>query len=137
MNIPLIDRSNYLKGLFITAKLDRQLTSKEKKLLKKFSDELGFANDFYDETVRGLLSNKYIAEDPIIFSDKTIAKSFIRDAVRLVYADGMVSNIEIDWLKQTASVNSIEEDFINNEIKLNENPSKLLINKDLALFSII
>jgi len=137
MNIPLIDRSNYLKGLFITAKLDRQLTGKEKEMLKKISDKLGFANDFYDETVRGLLSNKYIAEDPIVFSDKIIAKSFIRDAVRLVYADGMVSNIEINWLKQTASVNAIEEDFIKNEIKLNENPSKLLINKDLALFSIL
>jgi hypothetical protein len=137
MNIPLIDRSNYLKGLFITAKLDRQLTSKEKELLKKFSDKLGFANDFYDETVRGLLSNKYLAEDPIIFSDKTIAKSFIRDAVRLVYADGQVSGTEIEWLKKTASANAIEDEFIKNEIKLNENSSKLLLNNDFALFSII
>jgi len=137
MNIPLIDRSNYLKGLFITAKLDRQLTEKEKEILKKISDKLGFAKDFYDETIRGLLSNKYIVEDPIIFSNKTIAESFIRDAVKLVYADGMVSNIEIDWLKETASANRINEDFIKNEIKLNENSPKLLLNSDMALFSII
>jgi uncharacterized tellurite resistance protein B-like protein len=137
MNIPLLDRSNYLKGLFITAKLDKQLTEKEKEILRKISDKLGFAQDFYDETIRGLLSNKYLAEDPIIFSDINIAKSFIRDAVRLIYSDGQVSETEIGWVKRTAAVNSVEEEFMNNEIELNEKSSKHLINNDLALYSII
>ena len=137
MNIPLLDRSNYLKGLFITAKLDRQLTEKEKEILKKISDKLGFAKDFYDETIRGLLSNKYLAEDPIIFSDQNIAKSFIRDAIRLVYSDGQVAGNEIEWLKKTASANNIEDEFVKEEIKLNESSSKPLINSDFALFSII
>ena len=137
MNIPLLDRSNYLKGLFITAKLDRQLTEKEKEILKKISNKLGFAEDFYDETVRGLLSNKYIAEDPIIFSNQSIAKSFIRDAVRLVYSDGQVSGTEIEWIRKTAIANDIEDEFFKNEIKINESSSKPLINSDFALFSII
>ena len=137
MNIPLLDRSNYLKGLFITAKLDRQLTEKEKEILKKISDKLGFAKDFYDETIRGLLSNKYLAEDPIIFSDQNIAKSFIRDAIRLVYSDGLVAGNEIEWLKKTASANNIEDEFVKEEIQLNESSSKPLINSDFALFSII
>ena len=137
MNIPLLDRSNYLKGLFITAKLDRQLTEKEKESLKKISDKLGFAKDFYDETIRGLLSNKYLAEDPIIFSDQNIAKSFIRDAIRLVYSDGLVAGNEIEWLKKTASANNIEDEFVKEEIQLNESSSKPLINSDFALFSII
>lgn len=137
MNIPLLDRSNYLKGLFITAKLDRQLTENEKVILKKISDKLGFATDFYDETIRGLLSNKYLAEDTIIFSDQTIAKSFISDAIRLVFSDGSDTKNEIEWLRKTASANLIEEDFIENEIKLNQNQSKILINNDFALFSII
>ena len=137
MNIPLLDRSNYLKGLFITAKLDRQLTEKEKEILKKISDKLGFATDFYDETIRGLLSNKYLAEDPIIFSDQNIAKSFIRDAIRLVYSDGQVAGNEIEWLKITASANNIEDEFVKEEIQLNESSSKPLINSDFALFSII
>ena len=63
MNIPIIDRSNYLKGLFITAKLDKELTDKEKDILKKISDKLGFASDFFQETIRSLLSNKYINEE--------------------------------------------------------------------------
>lgn len=137
MNIPLLDRSNYLKGLFITAKLDRQLTDKEKEILKKISDKLGFANDFYEETVRGLLSNKYLAEDPIIFSNQTIAKSFISDAVKLIYSDGKVGESEINWLKKTAIANQVEEDFVKKEIKQTENTSRLLINSDFALFSIL
>lgn len=138
MNIPLLDRSNYLKGLFITAKLDRQLSEKEKEILKKISDKLGFAKDFYDETVRGLLSNKYLAEDPIVFSDQNIAKSFVSDAVKLIYADGRVTESEIDWLKKTAKANLIDDDFLKNEIKISESSPKLLINNnDFALFSII
>lgn len=136
MNIPLLDRSNYLKGLFITAKLDRQLSENEKEILKKFSDKLGFAKDFYDETVRGLLSNKYLAEDTIIFSDKNIAKSFISDAVKLIFSDGSDTQKELEWLRKIASANMIEDDFIDNQINLIKHQPKLL-SSDFALFSII
>lgn len=136
MNIPLLDRSNYLKGLFITAKLDRQLSENEKEILKKFSDKLGFAKDFYDETVRGLLSNKYLAEDTIIFSDKNIAKSFISDSVKLIFSDGSDTQKELEWLRKIASANMIEDDFIDNQINLIKHQTKLL-SSDFALFSII
>lgn len=136
MNIPLLDRSNYLKGLFITAKLDRQLSENEKEILKKFSDKLGFAKDFYDETVRGLLSNKYLAEDTIIFSDKNIAKSFISDSVKLIFSDGSDTQKELEWLRKIASANMIEDDFIDNQINLIKHQPKLL-SSDFALFSII
>lgn len=136
MNIPLLDRSNYLKGLFITAKLDRQLSENEKEILKKISDKLGFAKDFYDETVRGLLSNKYLGEDTIIFSDKNIAKSFISDAVKLIFSDGSDTQKELEWLRKIASVNMIEDDFIDNQINQVKHQSKLL-SSDFALFSII
>lgn len=137
MEVPLIDRSNYLKGLFITAKLDKQLSNKEKEILKKISDKLGFAKDFYDETTRGLLSNKYLTEDPIIFSDKAIAETFLRDAIRLIFCDGSDTKNELAWLKKTASANLIEGEFINNEISLYRNANKPPIVNDFALFSII
>lgn len=137
MSIPLLDRSNYLKGLFITAKLDHQLSEKEKEILKKLSDKLGFAKDFYNETIRGLLSNKYLSEDPIKFSDQAIAKSFISDAIKLAYADGRVTENEIEWLKKTARINLIGEDYLKKEIMLNQGSSKILTNFEFALFSII
>jgi hypothetical protein len=137
MNIPLIDRSNYLKGLFITAKLDKELSQKEKDILKKISNKLGFATDFYDETVRSLLSNKYIKEEPIIFSDKEIAKSFINDAIKLACSNNVVTEEEINWLKNTALANNLDSEIVEKEFKLYQESPGSFLRKDFALFSII
>ncbi len=137
MNIPIIDRSNYLKGLFITAKLDKELTDKEKDILKKISDRLGFASDFFHETVKSLLTNKYIIEEPIIFSDQEIARSFIKDAVKLASVNGLVTEAEIDWLKKTADINKISSNFVEKEFNTVKETPRSLIGSEFALYSII
>ena len=137
MNIPIIDRSNYLKGLFITAKLDKELTDKEKDILKKISDRLGFASDFFHETVRSLLTNKYIIEEPIIFSHQEIARSFIKDAVKLATVNGLVTEAEIDWLKNTADLNKITSNFVEKEFSTAKETPRSLLGSDFALYSII
>lgn len=137
MNIPLLDRSNYLKGLFITAKLDKQLSQKEKDLLKQISDKLGFASDFFNETTRSLLNNKYIKEEPITFSAKEIAISFINDAIKLACCNNVVTNAEINWLKEIATVNQVDKDIIDKELKEYKETPKSFFGKEFALFSII
>ncbi|WP_290661415.1 hypothetical protein [Ignavibacterium sp.] len=137
MQIPVQDRSNYLKGLFITAKLDKQLNQTEKDILKKISDKLGFAKDFFEETIRGLLANKYLSEEPIKFSDKKIAESFINDAIRLACADGQVTDSETSWLKKTAEINGISYDEVENKIKMYIEKPSLIKSTDFALMSII
>ena len=116
MNIPQIDRSNYLKGLLITAKVDKKLTDTEKKIIKKFSDKLGFSSDFYEETINNLLGNEYINEDPIVFSNTKIAKSFIQDGLNLALIDDELSDVEMNWLVATAKVNSIDENWVNKKL---------------------
>lgn len=137
MNIPIIDRSNYLKGLFITAKLDKELTDKEKDILKNISDKLGFASDFFQETIRSLLSNKYIIEEPIIFSNQEIARSFIKDAVQLAYVNDRVTEAEISWLKNTADVNNLNNGFVEKEFNSVKETPRSIIGSDFALYSII
>lgn len=137
MNIPIIDRSNYLKGLFITAKLDKELTDKEKDILKKISDKLGFASDFFQETIRSLLSNKYIIEEPIIFSDQEIARSFIKDAVKLACVNDLVTEAEISWLKKTADVNNISIEFVEKEFSSFKETPRSILGSEFALYSII
>jgi hypothetical protein len=137
MNIPIIDRSNYLKGLFITAKIDKELTDKEKDILKKISDKLGFAADFFHETIRSLLTNKYIIEEPIVFSNQEIAQSFIKDAVKLASVNGLVTDAEINWLKKTADVNKINSSFVEKEFKSFQDTPRSLVGSDFALYSII
>lgn len=137
MQISVQDRSNYLKGLFITAKLDKQLNQTEKNILKKISDKLGFANDFYEETIRGLLANKYLSEEPVKFSDKIVAESFINDAIKLACSDGVVTVSESNWIKKTAEVNGIDTEEVEKKIKMFIEKPSLIKSNDFALMSII
>lgn len=137
MNIPLIDRSNYLKGLLITARLDKELTSKEKEMLKTISEKLGFASDFFSETIKNLLTNKYIDSNPIVFSNKDIATSFLTDAISLACVNSIITKEEIDWLKNVALVNGLKPDIVDSQMNSHTQSNGSLINKEFALFSLI
>lgn len=137
MNIPIIDRSSYLKGLLIVARKSKKLTEAEKKIIRGIANKLGFAEDFYEETLRSLIANKYISDMPISFSDKTIAKSFIIDGLKLAFSDNNLSVEEAEWLKKTASANGIKHEWVNEEIKKLKGSPSLLINTEYALYSII
>jgi len=137
MEIPVIDRSNYLKGLLITARKDNQLSESEKKIIRSIAERLGFATDFYEDTLKTLLANKYIQEDPIKFSNKRIAESFVIDGLKLAFSDNSETNIEIEWLKKTAGTNDLKEEWFDKKLNECRNSSNPFAIKDLALLSII
>jgi len=137
VEIPQIDRSSYLKGLLITARKDNQLNEEEISIIKKLSKSLGFSSDFFEETISHLLENKYITEEPIKFSDKKIAKSFIEDGLRLALSDKVITNNEIEWLKQTAEINNIEKDWLNKKLEELQSKANRVGFPDFALLSII
>ncbi|OGU29158.1 MAG: hypothetical protein A2057_11700 [Ignavibacteria bacterium GWA2_35_9] len=137
MKIPVIDKSNYLKGLLITARKDKKLAESEKKIIREIAERLGFSSDFYEETLQNLLRNKYLIEDPIRFSDIIIAESFISDALKLAFSDNKTPTIEIDWLKKTAAENGITLKWFEEKIQLCKmTPGNLLVG-NFALLSII
>lgn len=115
MNIPIIDKSNYLKGLFITAKLDGKLNNPEIEILKTVSEKFGFSKDFFEETIRNLLRNKYIIEEKIKFSSKELAISFIEDAIKLANSSDSLTENKINWLRKISELNEICREF--NELK--------------------
>lgn len=137
MEIPQIDRSNYLKGLLITAKIDKQLTNPEKKIIKQFSDKLGFSPDFCEEIINSLLANKYIKEEPIVFSNTEIARSFIEDGLNLALTDDRVDDLELNWLTATARANFIDERWVKQKLNELKSSPRLFGNTDFALFSLI
>ncbi len=137
MDIPQIDRSNYLKGLLITAKVDKQLSDPEKKIIKQFSDKLGFSSDFYEEIISNLLANEYIKEDPIVFSNTEIARSFIDDGLNLALADDRVDDLELNWLTATARANFIDERWVKQKLNELKSSPRIFGNTDFALFSLI
>ncbi len=137
MEISLLDKSSYLKGLLIIAKKDNQLAEQEKKIIRQFATKLGFAQDFYEDTLKSLLSNKYISEEPIIFSDKKIAESFIVDGLTLAHSDNSIVGVEIDYIKSVANANQIDKKWFDDKILHFQNSSPSMLNIEFALFSII
>lgn len=137
MDIPQIDRSSYLKGLLITARKDNQLNEEEVSIIKKLSKSLGFSSDFFEETITHLLENKYITDEPIKFSKQSIARSFIHDGLMLAFADRVISEGEIEWLKQTAMINGIEGEWFNKKLNEFQNKINRVGMPDFALLSII
>jgi hypothetical protein len=137
LEFSLLDKSNYLKGLLIIARKDNQLAEQEKNILKNISEKLGFASDFYDETIKNLLYNKHINDEPIKFSSKRIAESFISDGLMLAFSDKKVHDPEIDWLKATAKENAIDENWFSNQMEKYGTESHSSIESNLTLYSII
>ncbi len=137
MDIPQLDRSGYLKGLLITARKDNNLTESEISIIKKFATRLGFSSDFFEETILHLLENKFITEEPIKFSKQNIAKSFIEDGLKLALSDEAVTNDEINWLKDTAKENGLDEEWFNKKMREIQSKPNLMGKMDFALFSLI
>lgn len=137
MEIPQLDRSCYLKGLLITARKDNQLSESEISIIKKIATRLGFSSDFFEETISHLLENKFITEEPIKFSKQNIAKSFIEDGLKLALSDESVTDDEMNWLKDTAKENGLDEEWFNKKMKDIQSKPHLLGKMDFALFSLI
>ena len=137
MEIPQIDRSNYLKGLLITARRDKQLNETEITIIKNLAKRLGFSSDFFEETISHLLENKYITEEPIKFSNQDIAKSFIEDGLKLALSDKVMTENEISWLKETAKENGFNENWFNKKLKEIQSRPHLISKLDFALYSLI
>jgi len=137
LEIPLLDRSSYLKGLLITARKDNKLVESEIEIIKNFASRLGFSSDFFEETIKNLLENKYITDEPIKFSARSIAKSFIEDGLKLAISENEIGMEEISWLIETAKVNGIEEDWVNKKIADIKSKPYLIGSTEFALFSLI
>ena len=53
MEIPVKDKSNYLKGLLIVAKKDKQLADSEKRIIRGIGEKLGFASRLLRRCFKG------------------------------------------------------------------------------------
>ena len=108
-----LDRSNYLKGLLILASQDRRLVDNERDIIRGVAQKFGFSRDFYEDTLRNLMSNKYIKDDPFKFSSREVAESFLSDGFSLALSDNLMDSAELSWLKKIAAMNEITEENFN------------------------
>jgi hypothetical protein len=137
MNIPLVDKSNYLRGLLILARKDNHISKIQKTIILEAGKRLGFSSEFCEEILKTLLQNQCLCEEPIMFENRTVAQSFIEDGLKLTCSGKSIIDSEYNWLKRSAEINSVDMKWFNDEVK---NCSCLVHSRvptQLTLYSII
>lgn len=117
MTLDVLDRSNYLKGLLVLIGKDNLVSDEERELVMKAGNKLGFEKQFCITAINEILENEYISNEPPVFSDKIIAKSFIIDGIRLAFADHDYDDRELEYLKSIAKSNKIYGPWFDSLIK--------------------
>ena len=111
MTIGVKDASEYFRGLLLLISKDRRITEAETVLMKRIGKALGFEKDFCDNAIHEILDNRFIVDEPPLFSTGELAMKFIKDGLRLAGADDETHHAEVVWLKATAAKNGIEEEW--------------------------
>lgn len=121
MKFNLIDKSNYFRGLLVLIRKNKTITEPTSKKVKRIAAVLDFSQEYIDISLKDLLENINIVEEPPKFSDFLIAESFIKNGIHLALTDGFINLLQIQWLANTAQKNNLSkqwffvelEDFIN------------------------
>jgi hypothetical protein len=112
-----LDRSNYVKGLLLLIGKDKKITNTERDFLHKIGKTLSFNKKFIENAIDELFENKYLGNEPPVFSQKQYAEAFLRDAIKVGFVDNDLSNEEFDWLQSIAVSNGLSNEWLKNELE--------------------
>ena len=137
MNIAVIDKSSYLRGLSILARKDNHISKIQKSIILEAGKRLGFSSEFCEEILNTILHNECLCEKPIKFKSYAVAKSFIADGLKLTCSGKSIIDAELKWLRQAAEINSVKMKWFEEQLQ----NCKFLMNHNtpvqLTLYSII
>jgi len=112
MKMSLYERSECFRGYLLLIGKDRQISSEERILLLAIGKKLDFESRFCETSINDLLENKYISNEPPLFSCKEFAEGFLVDAVGIALADNELHSKELDWLSAIAKKNNIDRGWL-------------------------
>ncbi len=112
MRLSELDRSNYFRAMLLLSGKDKKISKAEQNFIDTLGAKLGFEKSFTKSAVNTFFSNKHIPNEPPKFSNREIAKSFIRDGIKLIIEDPKINQDEVDWISNVARVNGINENWI-------------------------
>jgi hypothetical protein len=110
-------KGQYYKGLLVLLRRDRIVHKREKDLMLRMGEILGFEKRFCEATIDELLSNANIKRDPVLFSDEAVKECFFRDAARLALIDGNLHPSELRWLRRGARFNGLTDQWLDAVIR--------------------
>ena len=109
--LTVLDKSNYLRGLFVVSRLDFVVSEYEKKALIVIGKLLEFHPGFCSDAIEGLAENKYISEEPPIFTNIETGLAFINDGLKFAFSDHFFHLNELRWIKNVARLNSLDKTY--------------------------
>jgi hypothetical protein len=111
MRINPLDTSNYFRGLLVLVSREKQINQRERTLLKKIGRFLGFNQDFMDSAIDDLIKNKYVKTEAPLFSNCEVAELFLKDGIKLAFANDTLTIKQIEWLITIAIRNRISKQW--------------------------
>jgi hypothetical protein len=115
MTIDVLDGSNYFKGLLLLIRKDHRINAQEAARMKSIGKSLGLERRFCQEAIEDILENRYIADTPPQFSNAELARTFLRDGLRLAVADNEIHALEEEWLVAVAGANGVDEVWLDDQ----------------------
>ncbi len=112
MNMTLQDRSLYFKGLLLLTRKDNIIANEEKALLLRLGELLQFNREFCENTIRDILKNPYMDEEPPLFSNREFAEMFLLDGIKMAFADNNLHKKEYGWMQEIAEKNNVSADWL-------------------------
>jgi hypothetical protein len=108
MKISLMDRGLYFRGLMLLLRQDREVSQGERDLMMRLGRAFSFAREFCQGAIDEILTNPYMMGKPPLFLDPAVARSFLRDGLRLAWMDGAIHPRERRWLRAAAVRNGLD-----------------------------
>lgn len=117
MNIPVIDGSNYFKGLLLLIRRDNRISKAEREIMTRIGRTLGFEEKFIENAIDEIIDNRHINTEPPVFSNREIAEKFLKDGLTLAASDNSIHPHEEAWLQSVAAINNINGEWLLTEKK--------------------
>jgi DnaJ-domain-containing protein 1 len=114
--LSLRERSEFFRGLLLVMAADGELHDAEQELIKHAISPFDFSAEFVEESIESILKNKRVSQVPPRFERQGNARFFLRAALDIAFADGVLDETEEKWLRATADLNGIAAEWLEEQI---------------------
>ena len=112
---------------------DREIREEEQNIVMSIGKILGFDTKFCEDTIKDVLTNKNIVDEPPLFSEPSIAECFIKDALRVALVDKLIHERELGWLKAVAKENGLSEAWYKASVEAASDQGQMDLKKGLEV----
>jgi len=111
------DRSEFLRGFATIIKKNNCGHPDEKIMFLTIGKYFGFEKEFCEKAVEHLMINKYIPEEPAIFTARPVAEFFINDVAKIMLHTNSMTEASKQWLLKTAEANEVKFNLYEFDLK--------------------